>query len=206
MNNIEDLEWAKEVPFLATVSRKNPFTVPEGYFMESANNSMRSARIYNHVQSEHAGYIVPENYFNRLSKRILDKIARLESNPAVGFAVPQDYFIRLQAEIIQKTSAKPAANIVRLKLWQTDLMKYASAACVIFIAGTGFYFNNQNALTNKRTAEISREQMLYDIDESTIIEHIQSENASVSENTDAHGQLEDYILNNYSTNEISRQL
>lgn len=205
MNNLEDIEWMKEVPFLATVSRKNPFTVPTGYFTESGDAAMRSARIDGHVQTETAGYTVPENYFAGLSARILAKINRLQE-PAVGFAVPQNYFSKLQSEILQKTTETAKPKMVRLKLWQTDFMKYASAACVIFVFSAGLYFNNQHALSVKSTTQITSEQMLYDIDESVIIEHIQSENASVSGSTESNAQLESYILDNYSTNEISRQL
>lgn len=207
MNTEEEMAWANETPFLAGLPRVNPFSVPEGYFVDAKSHSIRMTRISEmQGNAENFGYSVPDNYFTHLSSAIHSRIKGLEMAPDLGFTLPDGYFEKLNASILQRTNRPAKPKLIRLRLWQTDLMKYASAACVIFIAGTGLYFNQQHALTIKQTTELNREQMLYDIDEYVIIDHIQSENAKASENNGTAKNLETYILNNYSTNEISQEM
>lgn len=151
-----------------------------------------------------AVFAVPDNYFKQLSASIEAKIAvdKLKSTIAdQPFAVPDGYFDRLQEDILAKTKAP--AKI--LQLWRSSVLKYASAACFVLVAGLGVYFNleqPQQALSN---AEIANEQMLFDIDEETIIEHLQNSTVATPPISSDQSDLENYILNNFSTTELTSE-
>ena len=52
----------------------------------------------------------------------------------------------------------------------------------------------------------SNEQMLFDIDEEAIIEHMQTIDQVQTTTSATDTEIENYILNNYSQNEIARNL
>ena len=84
-------------------------------------------------------------------------------------------------------------------------MKYASAACFVVLIASGLYLNNQNTVQNLRNSELANEQMLYDIDESVIIEHLEeSQNVTTSSASDT--EMENYILNHYSSSDLTNNL
>lgn len=151
------------------------------------------------------GFTTPENYFAELTERINAKIF-IEQMKATapennGYMVPEGYFENLTSAILAKTTnenALPQRKIVRL--WHSKLLKYASAACFLLIAGTGLYFNIQQQPVNY--ADLTAEQMLYDIDEQVIIEHIEANQATHPKSSAADAELENYILNNYSQNDL----
>ncbi|MNR13260.1 hypothetical protein D3C85_1296550 [compost metagenome] len=140
------------------------------------------------------------------AKLALEKLKEQVSNE--GYTVPRDYFNQLQDKISAKTilenSEKKEAKIVRL--WHSKLVKYASAACFLLITAAGIYFYPATPAQQSLSADMANEQMLYDIDESTIIEHIESNNLKAENPAVADADLENYILSNYSQNDIASDL
>ena len=213
MNKIkEDIDWEMEAPHLASLPRITPFLVPDQYFGNLQTHIHQSIYVDSLIQRENQGFLVPENYFNELRANIeakitLDKFKTL--NNSDGFKTPVDYFEKLNAQILSKTSAvKPKTKI--FKLWSSDLIKYAAVACFIIVTASGLYLNQQNTITQNtitqnRNIEIVDEQMLYDIDESVILEHLK-ENESLTIVSPSDAALENYILDHYSTNDLSNNL
>lgn len=203
----ENIDWEMEAPLLASLPRTTPFRVPDKYFGDLQTHINQSVFVDSLMQRENQGFSVPENYFEELGANIeariaIDKFKNLTDND--GFKTPVNYFDNLNAQILSKTSAlKPKTKV--FKLWSSDLMRYAAAACFIILTASGLYLNQQNTLQQNRNTEIANEQMLYDIDESVIIEHL-IENESLTSASPSDAELENYILDHYTTNELSNNL
>lgn len=220
--DVENNEWKAEAPYLASLPKVNPFRVPEQYFdvlKSSINGSIFIEQLKGQVTT--SGFAVPENYFDTLQEQITAQTSGtlLFSSPQPhGYSTPSGYFEKLQASILAKTvgeevkpvevEARPAQTETRIiRLWHSDLLKYTTAACFILITAFGLYLNNHRLTpAADSSADIANEQMLYDMDEQDIIDHVQ--NVSVQElGPDANStELETYILNNYSQNDLSTNL
>ena len=207
MKRDENIDWEMEAPLLASLPRTTPFRVPDQYFGDLQTHINQSVFVDSLMQRENQGFSVPENYFEELGANIeariaIDKFKNLTDND--GFKTPVNYFDNLNAQILSKTSAlKPKTKV--FKLWSSDLMRYAAAACFIILTASGLYLNQQNTLKQNRNTEIASEQILYDIDESVIIEHLM-ENESLTSTSPSDTELENYILNHYTTNDLSNNL
>lgn len=156
---------------------------------------------------ENNGFSVPENYFNTLNDAIdarirAEKIKLLA--PAEGYSVPEGYFEKLQLSILDKTVNEQKTQGKMLRLWHSGLLKYASAACFVIISTIGFYFY-QAQQNSKKSAhnELASELLLYDIDEQVIIDHIEAHELKAKDPKNSDAALENYILNNYSQNDIA---
>lgn len=208
MNKLdENMDWEKEASHLASLSRSTPYRVPDNYFDDLQARINQSVFVASLMQKENPGFVVPQNYFENLSEQIESKIATEQIKELVkidGFKTPANYFEKLNAAILDQTiHATP--KIKKISLWRSDLVKYAAAACLVIATSTGLYFNQNKEVSQNTTAELISEQMLYDIDESVIIEHLQeSENISTSLASDK--EIENYILENYSSSDISNNL
>lgn len=208
--DLENSDWMNEAPYLAGLGAKSPFTVPEGYFGQLPEHIHQAIYLdeLKTATPDH-GFNAPEGYFEDLTLGIQAKLALeklKEQVPDEGYTVPEDYFNQLQAKISAKTilSDKKEAKIVRL--WHSKLVKYASAACFLLITAAGIYFYPGTPAQQALSADMANEQMLYDIDESTIIEHIESNNLKAENPAVADADLENYILSNYSQNDIASDL
>lgn len=206
---IENSEWKTEAPYLASLPRVNPFLIPDGYFdtlPESIADSVYLDELKHITPS--AGFDVPEQYFSSLKSNILAQTSQLPSS--AGFSTPDQYFQKLQAKIIAQTvDAAPVViketKVVRL--WRSNMFRYVSAACFAIVAAFGLYLNQQQTyLPEQRIAEMENEQLLYDINEQDIIEHVQENFVNVNNNNVSQDELENYILNNYSQNDLSSTL
>lgn len=206
MNNIdENMEWKMEASHLASLPRTTPYRVPDNYFDDLQERIHQSIFVNGLSQKENQGFSVPQNYFEDLGQQIESRIIEDQIRSLVkndGFKTPANYFNQLNAEILNQTSALTTKPKV-VRLWSSDLMRYAAAACFIILVASGLYINERSAVKLNRTAELANEQMLYDIDESVIIEHIQ-ESQNVSAASDK--EIENYILDNYSSSDISSNL
>lgn len=209
-NNLENNDWKQEAPNLAAMPVHQSFSVPEGYFEQlplQIANGIYLEKIK--AKATDSGFNTPENYFNELNQQINSEILeeRLKNIVPVAeqAAVPSNYFEQLQANILAKTvdqDKKQASKIVRLL--HSSMLKYASAACFIILSATGLYFYQQQSHTGKLVStDIPTDQMLYDIDEQIIIEHIESNDLHQSKLATSDLALENYILNNYSQNDIA---
>lgn len=203
----ENIEWEKEAPLLASLPRTTPFGVPAQYFDELQSHIHQSVFIDGLMQKDHQGFTVPQGYFEELGANINAKIALDKFKTSVnadGFKTPDHYFDNLNAKILSRTSALQPERKV-FKLWNSDFMRYAAAACFILITASGLYLNQLQTLKENRNTEIASEQVLYDIDESVIIEHL-IESQSLTSVSPSDTELENYILNNYSANDLANDL
>jgi hypothetical protein len=199
----EDMEWEMEAPTLAALPRITPYRVPDNYFNDLTVQLNTTVSLHSFTQKEGHGFIVPANYFEELSGQIQSRI-KLEQFKSEGFATPVNYFDKLQANILSQTvESKPERKVVRL--WQADLMRYAAAACFILLTASGLYFNQQSTVKETHAADLASEAMLYDIDESVIIEHL-NETQTATNNNASHAEMERYILDHYSSNDLSNNL
>lgn len=156
-----------------------------------------------------SGFSMPDQYFDELNEKIrmrakLEEIKDLTGEG--GFTVPPLYFEQLTDRIQVKTSR---SNLTQqgtklIRLWHSDLFKYASAACFIFVTAFGLYLGNQQHKSNTDRAEIANEQALFDVDEQGIIDQIQTKGTATT--NASQQEIEDYILNNYSQNDIASNL
>jgi hypothetical protein len=152
-------------------------------------------------------FAVPENYFEQLNRDIQtrlveERLKALAVSP--GFTVPESYFEQLSSRIelsVKPAPQPPTAKIVRL--WRSDIMKYATAACFILLTAFGFYINNNTVNKPNVATEMANEQLLFDIDEQLITEDIVTKPAFEVNTTVSEEELEAYILSNYSTNDIA---
>ena len=200
------MDWEEEASHLASLPRTTPYGVPDRYFDELADHINQSVFVDGLMQKESQGFSIPQNYFQELGIDIEAKIAADKIKSLAGsecFKIPDKYFDKLNAEILSKTIAKPKTKVFRL--WGSDLMKYVAAACFVILTASGLYLNDQNTAKQLRNTEIANEQMLYDIDESVIIEHLQ-ETQNVTTNTASDTEMENYILNHYTSNDLSNNL
>jgi hypothetical protein len=157
-----------------------------------------------------ADFAVPDNYFEQLNQEIQSRVAveRLKAlQISDGFMVPDQYFEQLPLNILGRLQETPVQQAKVVRLWQSDLMKYATAACFILVAAIGLYLNNQQstAAIPVETA-LSYEEILYELNEDEVIDVV---NDSQTVNVSTAGtdeELEEYILNNYSQSDIATNL
>jgi len=160
------------------------------------------------------GFTTPSNYFEELNEGIKARISVERLKSAVsndGYVVPAAYFEQLQSKILARTTGLEAEHVRKPKifrLWRSGLLKYASAACFVIMAGAGIYFNiNQPGTVQMAShSDIATEQMLFDIDEDVIIEHIEASSKDDQKPGTSQTALENYILNNYSQNDLAGNL
>ncbi|SFH17658.1 hypothetical protein SAMN04489864_10675 [Pedobacter insulae] len=201
------MEWENEAPILAALPRVTPYRVPDNYFNELTAHLNSAAFLDGLTQGERNGFTVPTNYFEELNDQISSRIA-LEQFKSItsseGFSTPSNYFDKLQANILSQTiDVKPKTKTVRL--WQSDLVRYAAAACLIILTASGLYFNQQRTVKKGQSTVLASEAVLYDIDESVIIEHLK-ESQQATNSTASQAEMESYILNHYSSNDLSNNL
>ena len=93
----ENREWLDEFMSLKQVSPLNPFTVPPGYFDESAKQIISAIKL----EELESGYdfTIPQNYFTQLSNNIQSRVNLEELKTGNGFTIPQDYFDELSISI-----------------------------------------------------------------------------------------------------------
>lgn len=207
--NNENNDWKKEAPLLAGLPANNPFSVPDGYF-EGLGNQISNAIYLEGLKTEvkKTGFDIPENYFGELTEKInaavfIEKLKSGSTND--GFEVPANYFDQLHSNILSKTlEAQPQklSQTTVFRLWHSKLLKYASAACFVIVAGIGTLYFNQQDTTQYNTTEMITEQMLFDIEEEMIIEHIEAHQAKQPKASAQDLALENYILNNYSQQDL----
>lgn len=224
-------DWQMDAPYLASLPKINPFVVPEGYFRDTPQHINAMVWIDEmHAADHHGGFIVPEHYFqllhSELSYRVfsLDPAFSLESSSDKNaFRTPDGYFDQLRSRIesriqeedqiqnsplkvLKEETLSREAKIPVKKLWQSDFLKYASAACIILVTAFGLFINQQQNLTVSSANDIANEQMLYDIDEQDIINNIVGDYPDQHVLNAAHTDLESYLINNYSQSDLSVEL
>lgn len=180
MHNKDEIlmELKDTSPLLAQISRKNVFTVPEGYFENLGDRllisillSKRAGKVgneFNHSQQ------VPPGYFDQLSDSILSKIKNAEKADLSGhfplldslskenvYTVPEAYFENVSSGIL--AVIKPKAKIISFtkSVW----WKYAAAAIFagIMLVSAFFIFNSGSKQTSVYVAATQKYQTLNQI-------------------------------------------
>lgn len=127
-------------------------TVPDNYFDELSSNIQSRINIDAFVNTEVPGHAVPD-YFMNLENQITSRIfveETLNKNEE-EFVVPAGYFESLNKAILDKTTKQEKEerrSLVR-KMFAYNAVKYAAAACLALVIGTGVLIGN---LTNPRIA------------------------------------------------------
>ena len=217
-NKLENNEWMDEAPFLAKLPRTNPFSTPPGYF-EGLQDQLNTSRYLDKLKEE-AGEIamaVPQGYFEESRVSIFSRIAEEELKTKVqedGFAVPERYFAdlngRIMSQVTPDAGKKQKGQI--FKLWHSKAMKYSTAACIVIISAIGLYVNQQQTSSPAPTSiqsvrATAEDQTLFNIDEQAILDEMDADQSQPIVSTSAsESEMEDYILNNYSQNDIASNL
>ncbi len=207
MNNTEYKDWEKEFSFLATMPKNNPFSLPENYFENSKEEMLSQSIILNYHKKTTEGFVVPEKFFTNEFDAILRKVNQIENPEKIGgFSIPEGYFNDLSNVINSRIETEDSPKKKILKIWTSDFLKYATAACFILITATALYFNNKDyEFINTQESAYFSDNDLYYIDEQTIIDHVDFLNESnISQNVSS-AEAEDYIINNYSTTELMNE-
>jgi len=215
--DLENNEWKAEAPYLASLHKENPFCVPENYFKflpDTISNTIYTEKLREAVPV--SGFAVPEQYFSSARARIIAATAEnvLQNLPEVtGYTAPDLYFQKLQSRILAQTTGLKETEAIQelpvksvskiIRLWNSDVLKYASAACFILVTAFGLYLNQQSFTKQASVADFANEQLLYDLDEQDIIDHIETNAPETSKNMEINEELETYILNNYSQSDLS---
>lgn len=104
---MDNSEWTDEEMSLKRFSRKNPFTVPSGYFEEAGQRILSLVNLDELKSTDPAnGFEVPANYFDELSATISSRVNIEVSGEAEheGFAFPANYFDELTANITARVN------------------------------------------------------------------------------------------------------
>ena len=120
------------------------FAVPEGYFTNLPEQIISRANLESLKEEE--GFLIPENYFETLTENISSRIKVEElvtqSIPDKQlFSVPEGYFEKLQANILLKTVEAEYAPVVQMRSRTTQWIRFAAAACITAMIGTGIFLN-----------------------------------------------------------------
>jgi hypothetical protein len=119
------------------------FTVPDNYFENLSGNIQSRIAVECVLDKEGAHFAVPENYFEDLNSRIKSHVLVEEAlnRSEDTFTVPQNYFEQLNKNILSKTvnqhQVKRRGTII--KMFSSTAFKYATAACIILMAGAGIF-------------------------------------------------------------------
>jgi hypothetical protein len=168
------------------------FAIPANYFEQLTNNIQSRINIEVAIKGENTGFTVPENYFNDLEQQINSRIAVEEvlENTA-DFTVPDNYFEKLNKSILNKTANKGMVvrkTIVR-KLFASNTFKYATAACLALIIGTGVFLRQAGTPATHSKTYLHTQLSEVPVDEiKDYLElHIDA--------TDTHGMMENEKIN-----------
>ncbi|MBO9674017.1 MAG: hypothetical protein J7577_11275 [Sphingobacteriaceae bacterium] len=212
--NIENNDWINETPNLGAIRKRNPFSVPDGYF-EDCEEAIFSVVFLDRLKQKTSSnnFEVPQNYFEDLTERIQTRIV-LEELPKAehAFSVPENYFDNLQSRITNKIALSEPKKVAKvIPLWRRSIVKYASAACFLLMVSFSIYFYQNSSVTGiqqVQSADAINEQMLYDIDENTIIDHLEAQNSASSNNKTSASdtEMENYILSHFSSSDLSQEL
>lgn len=189
-----DKEWQKDAPVLASISKDNPFTVPEGYFNTLSEQLKSRALIESKQIKDSAGFTVPEAYFTGLSQRIQGRIvleSTLSKNKEQGLQLPESYFETLSDRIQARIGKK-----------KSHWLSYAAAACITMVIGSVIYFNSSQYTISRKLSDVSDQEIINYLqlhttvsDNQFIIEHLNTEELQQVNNDISEQELELYINN-----------
>lgn len=149
------------------------------------------------------GFKEPQDYFDSLEERVMQKIA-LENLPKeTGMTVPEAYFEQLESRIVataKKSETKKTPKLVKLNTW----WHVAAAACAI---GMGLWLlpeksginQNTNTIVNaEHTLDYYIEDVLFDMPDEGLYNLIEDSELDASSfgNHINKQELEEYLMEN----------
>lgn len=116
-------------PLLKQIGKKNPFSLPEGYFSDLSENAVAGAQALDFVQEE-------------LSSPLLGSL----KNKQV-YEVPTGYFDQLPAQLLNKVQPRQPGKVISMR---KRVIQYAAAAVIagVVIMAGWMYFGNATTTTN----------------------------------------------------------
>jgi hypothetical protein len=110
-----------------------------------------------------SGFKTPENYFDSLEERVMQRISFDENKIPTGFVIPDNYFDSLEEKIMQKLPTE-SKEVNVISFWKRKSVWLSSAAAIFLISlGTLFYFNQ----TETENLTISNDYLAYQNDITT---------------------------------------
>ncbi len=198
--NDTDMDWMKDAPALAAMVKKNPFTIPDGYF-ETLNEHLNARISIDNLAS--VDFDIPKDYFEQLPAQIearisLDNIKSIA--PEHGFTVPVGYFENLEENIISQTTIK-GSTIKSKKVISLKWINYAAAACITLALGSVLVLNLRSN---------SIEAQMKTIPDQEIINYLQAhtdvgDTPAIIENLDPNNNLSE-TTKGVSTEELEQYI
>ncbi len=137
---IDILNELKELsPMLASISKANVYTLPNGYFDTLTDELLTTSKVENHSFGKSNTYRTPDGYFDDLATNILSKINEEECTKeytstllkSIGnknvYYVPTGYFENITTNIVAKAIKANETKVVTMKR-NSNWLKYAAAA------------------------------------------------------------------------------
>ncbi len=219
-------ELQEITPAVATISNRNVYSVPPGYFDGLAGEVL--AMIHMESLPVSMPYSVPQGYFNSFADTVMQKIL-MQSNPAEHsetyqeleeiapllntinkgniYSVPENYFKQFSVNInISQPQVK--AKVVSINRNKAKWITYLAAACVTGILAIGaFWFKNS---TQTQPPPVNVEKGIAGLSDDEINNYLNEHPSSGTEVTPAVIEQEvpdvQPIIKNLSTEEIQQYL
>ena len=158
-----EMDLNQEAPLLAAIGKANPFTVPSGYFEDSAKILRSITLIEDYRFKPEEEFYVPANYFEELSGKIESRVAleqRLDSKNHSGFNLPDQYFDGLSARIFDKIAQENHSIKKPSRKLAPAWLNYAAAACVTIAIGFALFINNRNTGIESQLGKIPEQEII----------------------------------------------
>lgn len=214
------IELKEVAPFVANVSKVNPYSVPEGYFDSLAESFLFHVRLLQ-LKDSGSAFSVPEGYFENLPHFILNKIREgqnevqeelAEVAPVLNtinkeniFSIPDNYFEKLTIPLPKERKTGKIISLAgSVRKWVT----YAAAASVLFIiATTSYLYVSMHHKTIEKHLPI--EQRIAELNEEELINYLKDNDGIISGNlipaTNEDPQIQN-MLQRVSDEEIENYL
>ncbi|MVN20950.1 hypothetical protein [Mucilaginibacter arboris] len=164
------------------------FIIPDGYFKNMEEQILSVVKLEEIRPTE--TYIKSDQFFEEQQSIIAARIKINEyAENGSGFTVPDNYFNDLTNRIIQKTGIKEVQQPAKVRsLFTRAAWKYATAACIAVAVATGFFIkqyqsahNVQMQLSNLPDADIENYLQIH---ADTYDNHVILENSTLDTDVD----------------------
>jgi hypothetical protein len=146
IKNDADSLAVEENLLLTGFPRQLPYQVPDGYFTNLPATILQKVA----VKTQQT---IPDHYFESFPEQMLAKVRQLETRKELDEVapllntisrkpvqhLPQRYFENLQPANQQRSTNTTSAPVVPIKK-QVEWLRYAAAACLLFLLSFGAYF------------------------------------------------------------------
>ena len=143
-NEDENMDWEKDAPQLAAVTKENCFDVPAHYFENLSEQIINQIKLAE-IADQDLEFKTPAGYFDNLEDQIFaeialdEKLGDLSANNH-GFVTPENYFDPAKLKIEKAILGKKQSF---RKILTINFIRFAAAACILLTTSVGIYFNIQ---------------------------------------------------------------